>query len=295
MANEIVAKPTAELSSAIEQVVIGGDLSVLDPEQRVQYYNTVCQSLGLNTYTRPFEYLKLNGKLTLYARKDATDQLRKINAVNIDDIKIDDDGDWFVVTVKGSDRTGRRDVEIGAVNKRDMQGNFGNAMMKAVTKAKRRLTLSLCGLGWLDETEVETIPAAQPVIVDDSGTIVEQARIESKAVANQNPNENTPAEQKPAEAQEKPKFDEDTFLSKFVPDGTLPYYDYDEACQVKDSQGRTYGSLKTEELFRRIMGCQRGLKKADLTEDQEDILLHKLGAIHVIMQYRRDHPEARVK
>ena len=278
MANEIVAKPTAELSSAIEQVVIGGDLSALNPEQRVQYYNTVCQSVGLNPYTRPFDYIKLNGKLTLYARKDATDQLRKINAVNIEDIKTEDDGDWFVVTVKGSDRTGRRDVEIGAVNKKDMQGNFGNAMMKAVTKAKRRLTLSLCGLGWLDETEIETIRDARPVIVNDEGVIVEQARIESKTVEVENPINNTPAEQKPAEAQEKPKFDEDAFLKEFVPDGTLPYYEYDEACQVKDSTGRTYGSLKTEELFRRIMGCQRGLKKADLTEDQEDILLHKLGS-----------------
>jgi hypothetical protein len=30
--------------------------------------------------------------------------------------------------------------------------------MKAETKAKRRVTLSLAGLGWLDETELETIP-----------------------------------------------------------------------------------------------------------------------------------------
>ena len=154
--NELAVKPTAELSASIEQVVIGGDLSALNPEQRVQYYNTVCQSVGLNPYTRPFDYIRLNNKLTLYARKDATDQLRKINGVNIDDISTDAEGEWFVVTVKGSDRTGRKDVEIGAVNKKDMQGNFGNAMMKAVTKAKRRLTLSLCGLGWLDETEVET-------------------------------------------------------------------------------------------------------------------------------------------
>jgi len=43
--------------------------------------------------------------------------------------------------------------------------------MKAVTKAKRRLTLSLCGLGWLDETEVETIPTAEPVVVTEAGTI----------------------------------------------------------------------------------------------------------------------------
>ncbi len=29
-----------------------------------------------------------------------------------------------------------------------------------MTKAKRRVTLSICGLGWLDETEVESIPAS---------------------------------------------------------------------------------------------------------------------------------------
>jgi ferric iron reductase protein FhuF len=44
--------------------------------------------------------------------------------------------------------------------------------MKAVTKGKRRLTLSLCGLGWLDETEIQTIPDATAVIVDDTGEIV---------------------------------------------------------------------------------------------------------------------------
>ena len=35
--------------------------------------------------------------------------------------------------------------------------------MKAETKAKRRATLSICGLGLLDESEVETIPGAHAV------------------------------------------------------------------------------------------------------------------------------------
>jgi hypothetical protein len=35
-----------------------------------------------------------------------------------------------------------------------------NAAMKCITKAKRRATLSVCGLGLLDETGIETIPAA---------------------------------------------------------------------------------------------------------------------------------------
>jgi hypothetical protein len=33
-------------------------------------------------------------------------------------------------------------------------------MLKAVTKAKRRVTLSLCGLGMTDESEVDSIPGA---------------------------------------------------------------------------------------------------------------------------------------
>jgi len=44
-----------------------------------------------------------------------------------------------------------------------MGGKVGNALMKAVTKAKRRVTLSICGLGILDETEVESIPNAVPL------------------------------------------------------------------------------------------------------------------------------------
>lgn len=43
-----------------------------------------------------------------------------------------------------------------------MRGDLGNVIMKSVTKSKRRVTLSLCGLGMLDETDVETIPEAKP-------------------------------------------------------------------------------------------------------------------------------------
>jgi hypothetical protein len=67
---------------------------------------------------------------------------------------------------------------VGVVNRKDMQGNFGNALMKAVTKAKRRVTLSICGLGMLDETEVETIPSARPVTVQETGEIVEGETVE---------------------------------------------------------------------------------------------------------------------
>lgn len=166
--------------SNMESVVIGGDLSKLTPEQRVQYYQSVCKSIGLNPLTRPFDYITLNNRLTLYARKDAADQLRDINGISIGKPDIIFQDEWIIVTVEASNKDGRRDSDVGVVSKKDMQGNYGNALMKAVTKAKRRVTLSICGLGWLDETEVETIPDAKPVVVSETGEVVDKAMEKAK-------------------------------------------------------------------------------------------------------------------
>jgi len=148
--------------SIVEVVIAAGDLSKLTPDQRNTYYMTVCQSIGLNPMTRPFEYIVLNGKLTLYARKDATDQLRSIRNVSITrcDVSLSDP-DYVIVTTEARDASGRTDIDVGVVSRKDMRGDLGNVIMKSVTKSKRRVTLSLCGLGMLDETEVETIPDAK--------------------------------------------------------------------------------------------------------------------------------------
>ena len=164
-------------NSIIESVVIGGDLSKLTPEQRVGYYKAVCTSLNLNPLTKPFSYITLNGKLTLYANKDAADQLRNLKNISIDKPEITFQEDWIIVTVVGYDGTGRKDSDVGVVNKKDMRGDFGNALMKAVTKAKRRLTLSICGLGMLDETEISSIPDARPVQIDVETGEVEHVSI----------------------------------------------------------------------------------------------------------------------
>jgi hypothetical protein len=148
-------------TNAVELAVVQGDLSKLSADQRLEYYRRTCESLGLNPLTQPFAYLTLNGKLTLYARKDCADQLRRVHGVSIDAPRIEMHDDWIVVTVVARDSHGRTDSDIGVVNKKDMRGDYGNALMKAVTKSKRRVTLSICGLGMLDETEVETIPAAR--------------------------------------------------------------------------------------------------------------------------------------
>ena len=153
-----------DAAQAIEQVLIKGDLKTLTPEQRNTYYLRLCEATGLNPLTQPFEYLTLNGKLVLYAKKACTDQLRALHDISVVDMDDEERRDVCIVTVKVQNGKGRTDMGKGAVSVAGLKGEaFANAIMKAETKAKRRATLSICGLGLLDETEVESIPAAARV------------------------------------------------------------------------------------------------------------------------------------
>lgn len=141
----------------IERVITNGDLAKMNPQERVAFYWRTCESLGLNPLTRPFEFINLNGKLTMYARKDATDQLRKINGVSVTNLRRERDDELGLITVyaTGVDKHGRTDEAEGVVSVKGLSGEaMANAIMKASTKAKRRLTLSLVGLGFLDESEI---------------------------------------------------------------------------------------------------------------------------------------------
>jgi hypothetical protein len=63
------------------------------------------------------------------------------------------------VHVRTKTRDGREDEDYGVVTIGNLKGDAAaNMIMKAITKAKRRVTLSISGLGMLDETEIETIP-----------------------------------------------------------------------------------------------------------------------------------------
>jgi hypothetical protein len=162
--SEALATQTAGPSDeAIEKVLIRGDLSGLTDAQRLRHYMNVCASLGLNPLTSPFDYLALSGKTVLYAKRDATEQLRKLHGVSIIEVSTQEFKDVYTVIAKASDKTGRTDVSTGVVPLGTLKGEtLANALMKAETKAKRRVTLSICGLGMLDESELETVKGAQP-------------------------------------------------------------------------------------------------------------------------------------
>lgn len=157
MTEALAKKEPQTLAGEMERVLIMGDLSGLKPEERLSYYKAVCTSVGLNPLTKPFDFINLNGKLVLYAKRECTEQLRKINAVSI--VALDNEmvQDVYIVKAKAQDKTGRTDCSTGAVTLGKLTGDaLANALMKAETKAKRRVTLSICGLGLLDESELET-------------------------------------------------------------------------------------------------------------------------------------------
>jgi hypothetical protein len=123
--------------------------------------------LKLNPLTRPFDYLSLNGKIVLYAKRECTEQLRQIHGVNLTIKAREVTEGRYVVTAMATLSNGRQDESIGAVPIEGLKGeNRSNAMMKAETKAKRRVTLSICGLAFLDESEVDSVRRASHVAID---------------------------------------------------------------------------------------------------------------------------------
>lgn len=159
------------LPERMQAVLIEGDLKPLTVPERMEYYRKVCLSLGLNPLTRPFDYLAFNSKIILYARKDCTDQLRRIHGVSVTKSTRTLEGDLCIVEVEVRDKHGRTDTGIGAWAIAGLKGeNAVNAILKAETKAKRRATLSLCGLGMLDSSELDTIEYDE---VSATGRVVE--------------------------------------------------------------------------------------------------------------------------
>lgn len=165
MSNELaIQKPNAPLAEAVERVIVGGDLSQLRPDERLAYYKSRCEAAGLDPRTQPFLYLSLQGKLTLYAAKAATDQLIAIHKLTVEivDRRINTELGIFEAQCRVRFPDGHHVEDFAALSIANLRGDaLCNAMMKGITKSKRRTVLSACGLGMLDETEVETIPGAK--------------------------------------------------------------------------------------------------------------------------------------
>jgi hypothetical protein len=173
--------PKDVLDPAIqESIVLRGDLSGLNEQQKKNYYLFRCRQVGLDAAAKPFDLLKLNGKEILYANAGATQQLCAIHKLSTQITHRERIDDIYVVSVRVTGADGRVSENQGAVSVGNARGDaLANAILKSTTKAIRRAVLAHCGLGMMDETEVETIPGAvraSPIVETQEVQAIEQPK-----------------------------------------------------------------------------------------------------------------------
>jgi len=135
--------------------------------------------VGLDAAAKPFDLLKLNGKEILYANAGATQQLCSIHRLSTQITHRERIDDIYIVSVRVTAADGRVSENQGAVSVGSARGDaLANAILKATTKAIRRAVLAHCGLGMMDETEVETIPEARvmPMVITEDVKPIEQVQ-----------------------------------------------------------------------------------------------------------------------
>ena len=166
-----------KMGEIAEKVILNGDLSALSSKEKFQYVSQLCNSLDLNILTKPIQLIKFQGKEVIYFTKDATEQIRVKSRISITSTDSKVVNGVYMVSVFGCTQDGRIDSATGAVSIDGLKGDaLANAMMKAETKAKRRFTLSICGLGVLDESEIDSIQGAVRVdayVQKDDATLLE--------------------------------------------------------------------------------------------------------------------------
>lgn len=147
-------------SQVVSSIVLRGDLSGLTEAQLTRYYASLCESLSLDVRFKPFDVLNMNGKKVLYANRACSDMLAKLHGITREIIDGPRFVDWLdktkaiICIARATSPSGRQETATAVVPAADPI----NAMMKCETKAKRRATLAILGLGILDATELETIP-----------------------------------------------------------------------------------------------------------------------------------------
>lgn len=147
------------------------DINDLSMGDRSKYLWFMAVRMGLDPLTKPFDCIPDGkGKVILFANSGCADQLRRRDNVTV---RVIEEGflkvgetirdDVYVVKVEAETAGGRSAVNVGAVGVKGLTSEaMANAIMKCHTKASRRTTLDLCGLGIPDISELDSIPNVAP-------------------------------------------------------------------------------------------------------------------------------------
>ena len=126
-----------------------------------------------------------------------------------------------------------------------------------------------------DKTDTPVIETPEPVL---EAEIVE-------------PINNTPAEEKPAEAQEKPKFDEAEYLKKWKHVPALKPFTLAEASEYKTSKGKLFGTCTVEQLAYMWSAYSKRFCNSELEQSVRDDAERKMSAINEILTAKKSAME----
>lgn len=140
--------------------VNNGNVKTLETKELQMVIQHLCEISGLNWETSPFlimENKKANTE-KLYAGREACAQLAVVNKLTVIITERTITSDLAIFGARVSSPDGRSTDGTGCTSLEGQTGEYrSNKVMHAETKAKRRTILDHCGLGMLDESEVQTI------------------------------------------------------------------------------------------------------------------------------------------
>lgn len=152
-----------EANRAMQRMAARGqDTKGLNPAEKENILAGLARALGLNPLSNPVRFLPMQGGEVLYVTRQGTDQiaarlrLRRETTAG-PEIRKHGAHEMVFCQVRVTAPDGRSEMATATLPLKDIT----NDLMKCETKAKRRATLSLAGLGLLSEDETETIPGAQ--------------------------------------------------------------------------------------------------------------------------------------
>src|SRR5215467_13587952 len=146
-----------ELAVLTERLLLGdGDLSKFSPDERLRFAQLMCERRGVDVRDGVVQLIRSQGRVVLYWNSLFTDSQRAVLGITIESLTWDIFDNICVARCEMRAADGRRDVDIGAVSVEGLKGVAReNAIMKSLTKAKRRTTLSILGMG---SSESEDLP-----------------------------------------------------------------------------------------------------------------------------------------
>lgn len=153
----------------LSAVASGKDTRSLSGDDRRALLASLNRQLGLNPLSGAVMFLLTNGRETLYVTKQGTDQIARREKLTRETLKgpcVETMEGVKVVICRVCVKHPDGRAETCTATLPFSAGGLVNDLMKVETKAKRRATLSLCGLGMLAEDEIETIPGARTVPAD---------------------------------------------------------------------------------------------------------------------------------